>query len=256
MGPGPDTFNFGKLNPAERADLSLLAQGHTAKSIANLTGRSVGAVNERLREARRKTGLGSSREVARLLAAQENRDELIGVGDIAPATASASKATGRGWRWKGAMIVTMTIAGVALAALLMQGPVAVPQTTDSNTSLAGQRFSDPNTDPQSLHNRLLAETRDEMWAPKIEAAIVARLAQIPGVVGPVKVKCGSTICEAAGWLGQLDARSTKGAMRALQDAPLRDSMRALGLDDGTMWFSNDKEHPDRAAFALFWQRKS
>lgn len=58
MGREPDTgIDFGKLNAAERTALSLLARGHTAKSIANLTDRSVGAVNERLREARRKTGV-------------------------------------------------------------------------------------------------------------------------------------------------------------------------------------------------------
>jgi DNA-binding NarL/FixJ family response regulator len=50
MGLEPETtVDFGKLNAAERTALSLLAQGHTAKSIANLTDRSVGAVNERLR---------------------------------------------------------------------------------------------------------------------------------------------------------------------------------------------------------------
>ncbi|HET6407092.1 MAG TPA: sigma factor-like helix-turn-helix DNA-binding protein [Chthoniobacteraceae bacterium] len=54
--------DLARLNEAEREALRLLAEGHTAKSIAGLTGRSVAAVNERLREARRKTGIGSSRE--------------------------------------------------------------------------------------------------------------------------------------------------------------------------------------------------
>jgi DNA-binding CsgD family transcriptional regulator len=50
-----------KLSPNERQVLILLAQGHTTKSIASLLGVSAGAVNERLREARRKTGAASSR---------------------------------------------------------------------------------------------------------------------------------------------------------------------------------------------------
>ena len=75
------SIDFSRLNAAERTVLDLLAQGHTAKSIATITDRSVGSVNERLREARRKTGVGSSRELARLLAAQENRDELIGMAE-------------------------------------------------------------------------------------------------------------------------------------------------------------------------------
>ena len=58
---GRPAVNLGALTPAECEALALLAEGHTAKSIAALTGRSVAAVNERLREARRKTGIGSSR---------------------------------------------------------------------------------------------------------------------------------------------------------------------------------------------------
>jgi DNA-binding CsgD family transcriptional regulator len=75
------------LNDAERGALELLAEGHTVKSIADLTGRSVAAINERLREARRKTGVGSSRELARLLKAQKNRDEKI---DLSAARATAA----------------------------------------------------------------------------------------------------------------------------------------------------------------------
>ena len=57
--------------------LHLLASGHTAKSIASSLGRSETAINERLREARRKTGIGSSRELARILAAQKIWDSNI-----------------------------------------------------------------------------------------------------------------------------------------------------------------------------------
>lgn len=57
--------------------LHLLASGHTIKSIASSLGRSETAINERLREARRKTGIGSSRELARILAAQKIWDKNI-----------------------------------------------------------------------------------------------------------------------------------------------------------------------------------
>lgn len=70
--------DLSRLSDAERQALLLLAEGHTAKSAANALGTTEGAVNERLREARRKTGVGSSRELARRVA-QENRDEKIGV---------------------------------------------------------------------------------------------------------------------------------------------------------------------------------
>jgi DNA-binding CsgD family transcriptional regulator len=57
------------LSEKELEILRLLAGGHTVKSIAVLLGRSEASINERLREARRKTGVGSSRELARMLAA-------------------------------------------------------------------------------------------------------------------------------------------------------------------------------------------
>lgn len=55
----------------------MLAEGHTAKSIAKRLGRTESSINERLRDARRKTGVGSSRELARLLDAQEYWDRKI-----------------------------------------------------------------------------------------------------------------------------------------------------------------------------------
>lgn len=74
--------DLSRLSGIERRILLLLAAGHTAKSAATALGITEGAVNERLREARRKAGVGSSRELARL-ASQENRDEKIGVAQAA-----------------------------------------------------------------------------------------------------------------------------------------------------------------------------
>jgi len=48
--------DLSRLNDAERRVLLMLAEGHTAKSVANAIGSTPAAVNERLREARRKTG--------------------------------------------------------------------------------------------------------------------------------------------------------------------------------------------------------
>ena len=60
-----------RLSEREREVLRLLARGHDVKSVARELGLSSGAVGERLREARRKLGVSSSREAARLLAAEE-----------------------------------------------------------------------------------------------------------------------------------------------------------------------------------------
>ena len=65
------------LTERELEALRLLAAGHTVKSIAATLGRSEASINERLRDARRKTGVGSSRELARLIDAQKIWDRNI-----------------------------------------------------------------------------------------------------------------------------------------------------------------------------------
>ncbi|MFN7387914.1 helix-turn-helix transcriptional regulator [Brevundimonas sp.] len=64
------THSLDRLSDRERDLLILLAQGHTAKTVARVRGLSVNVVNEQLRSARRKTGAMSSRELARAVAAQ------------------------------------------------------------------------------------------------------------------------------------------------------------------------------------------
>src|SRR4051812_30067510 len=64
------------LSDRERQTLRLLGRGHEAKSIASALNLSVHTVNERLRVARRKLGVSSSREAARLLLAHEAGSDL------------------------------------------------------------------------------------------------------------------------------------------------------------------------------------
>ena len=61
------------LNEREKETLRLLLEGHDAKSIARDLNLSVYTVNDRLRDARRKLGVSSSRQAARLLA--QTQDE-------------------------------------------------------------------------------------------------------------------------------------------------------------------------------------
>jgi DNA-binding CsgD family transcriptional regulator len=74
--------DLSRLSHAEREVLNLLAEGHTAKSIASRLGLTPGSVNDRLRSARRKTGVSSSRELARLLHADERWDPKNGTEKI------------------------------------------------------------------------------------------------------------------------------------------------------------------------------
>ncbi|WP_375402425.1 DUF4019 domain-containing protein [uncultured Sphingomonas sp.] len=59
------------LTEKEKQTLRLIVRGHDAKSTARSLGLSVHTINERLRDARRKLAVSSSREAARLLLAAE-----------------------------------------------------------------------------------------------------------------------------------------------------------------------------------------
>ncbi len=78
------------LTDKEKETLRLLLVGHDAKSIANQLNLSVHTINDRLREARRKLDVTSSREAARILASEEEEiqpnnyvHKEIGVADNA-----------------------------------------------------------------------------------------------------------------------------------------------------------------------------
>jgi DNA-binding CsgD family transcriptional regulator len=253
-----------QLNEAERRVLGLLAEGHTAKSIANATASTPAAVNERLREARRKTGVGSSRELARLLRAQENRHELMGVGKRSPPTTSLSELDAQPWRHTTgafAMISFFVVAVAGAAALMTQ---ASPTTTNVDDPLIGAPLVDgPNVGV--LHERVRAEVRDRAWAERKEAAIRGRVSQIPlvGKSGNVlRVTCGSSLCEIAGTLlspkdkAEQDDQNSQvnRTVKALQVPPLPDDLAKLGLKFETGLFTSGKGKPDKLAFLLYYSR--
>lgn len=68
---------FAALTEKERETLRLIVRGHDAKSIARSLDLSVHTINDRLRAARRKLAVSSSREAARLLLQAES-DDVIG----------------------------------------------------------------------------------------------------------------------------------------------------------------------------------
>ncbi|MHA6720588.1 DUF4019 domain-containing protein [Sphingomonas sp. RS6] len=129
------------LTDKEKQTLRLMVRGHDAKSIARSLGLSVHTINERLREARRKMAVSSSREAARLLleaedglapASPENRVDT-GIGeDPAPMTADpvAAPPMGAGWAgrplWIVAGALTMMIALSALAFAVLPPSGALP----------------------------------------------------------------------------------------------------------------------------------
>lgn len=78
----PASPAFWSLTEKEKQTLRLIVCGHDAKSIARELSLSVHTINERLREARRKMAVSSSREAARLLHQAEEAPPPESFGDI------------------------------------------------------------------------------------------------------------------------------------------------------------------------------
>jgi DNA-binding CsgD family transcriptional regulator len=166
-----------RLNDAERQVLQLLAEGHTAKSVANELGSTPAAVNERLREARRKTGASSSRELARLLKSQENRDEQMGVGKPPLLPAHGPVAGAEPWRPHTGVVAMTTLFIVAAgAAFALMSPGNTP--AGEVDPLLGEALpSGPN--PAALHAQIRTETCDRDWAPRTERQFGPELCRSP-----------------------------------------------------------------------------
>ena len=172
---------FAGLTERELEVLRLLAAGHTAKTIAHRLGRSEASINERLRDARRKTGVGSSRELAHILDAQEIWDkkidlpagELTGDSVAQPATSGVKASKGR--------IVMLVALSTAAAAIILtaapsvdQGVVsqAVKETANSQPPLVGNWSLDvsrvPEDErPRSVTMRFRVST-DQKWTTFVE----------------------------------------------------------------------------------------
>lgn len=118
------------LTDKELEVLRMLTAGHTIKSIAATLGRSEASINERLRDARRKTGIGSSRELARLVAGQENwprKTDLSPVGQTGDAEGQPAPAVRHWQKGKIAMFALIPLAaGILFAASATQQPTPAP----------------------------------------------------------------------------------------------------------------------------------
>lgn len=132
------------LSEKEKQTLRLMVRGHDAKSMARQLGLSVHTVNERLRDARRKLEVSSSREAARLLFDAEGAipqnladDDL---GDDADGTAMGQAAIPTNGHRRttlaavtaGAVIMSI-ILGIFAFTMLADAP-ALPAATTATTS--------------------------------------------------------------------------------------------------------------------------
>ncbi len=136
---------FQTLTEKEKQTLRLIVRGHDAKSMARHLGLSVHTVNERLRDARRKLEVSSSREAARRLFDTEGNGPQnladIRLGEAAPATdmgQDAASGTGRGrTRLRAGVIaggVIMSVVVGILALSLLSGGAPPSATTNASSS--------------------------------------------------------------------------------------------------------------------------
>ncbi|MBD3729046.1 MAG: DUF4019 domain-containing protein [Sphingomonadales bacterium] len=123
------------LSDKEKETLRLIVRGHDAKSAARALGLSVHTINERLRVARRKLSVTSSREAARLLLERERetpenlagKDLGDGDGTTPGDVSTVPEARHPGRQGKGRMIALLVGAlamSILAAALLLSTPLA------------------------------------------------------------------------------------------------------------------------------------
>lgn len=119
--PAPDVppSAIDSLSAKELEILQLLAMGHTGKSMAARLGQSEAAINERLRDARRKTGVSSSRELARIVVGQKIWDKNIDLSSSRSSTAEPTQPVNRGRTTSKGLIMIVLPMAAAAAAIVM-----------------------------------------------------------------------------------------------------------------------------------------
>lgn len=149
MSNGPEA-----LSEREKETLRLLLAGHDAKSTASHLGLSVHTVNERLRDARRKLGVSSSREAARLLFQAEQRtpnslaDKSFGVVRKALDVSTNGRPDGRpgagralAWFTGGMLIMSLIVAAFVLSSALPRSGAQKPETAKLQSAAASPSAS-------------------------------------------------------------------------------------------------------------------
>ena len=161
------------LTEKEKQTLRLIVRGHDAKSTARSLGLSVHTINERLRDARRKMAVSSSREAARLLLEVEGGDagspnpELLGDTEIGedgagPRVDQASASIGGAGRAyppariiTGVLLMTLVLGLLALAVL--------PQTASQPPATPAAADAAPNSEVSNTARQFLALLDEGRW---------------------------------------------------------------------------------------------
>jgi DNA-binding CsgD family transcriptional regulator len=193
------------LTEREVEILRLLAAGHTVKTIAARLDRTETSINERLRTARRKTGVGSSRELARLIDVQEICDKKIDLSTPRAAGKGAGHSATIGVRGSKGMIAMLILTPLAAAGLIVAGvpsadqaatPAAVSSAASQPLPLVGRWSLDASEMPEAERPQRVTiafqaapagrwTTRVEIVAPDGSSRYSESTAALDGVPVPV-----------------------------------------------------------------------
>ncbi|WP_299192865.1 DUF4019 domain-containing protein [uncultured Erythrobacter sp.] len=201
------------LTDKEKEALRLLLEGHDTKSSASLLGLSVHTINDRLRNARRKLGVSSSREAARILrdaeglAPQNPAHRSFGVaGDSSSADNAILTQTKRAgpirftWLAGGMLIMSIVIAAAVIA--VVSSPASDSASSAAGPSVdASSTASTPSTNPDDA----VSMDQAEIFLASIDAGDFAQswedggeffqnettLEEWTGVIEPVRSPLGA-----------------------------------------------------------------
>jgi len=163
------------LTEKEKETLRLILHGHDAKSMACQLDLSVHTINERLRGARRKLEVTSSKEAARLLLEEEGDPPNFlghkvlgeaGNGADAPDEEAAKARIPLAWIIGGSLVMSMLIAAIALAAL---SPPAEPAAASLHPASAEPATAPAETDVIRAARSWLALVDAGNWNASWEA---------------------------------------------------------------------------------------
>ncbi|QIG52814.1 DUF4019 domain-containing protein [Altererythrobacter sp. BO-6] len=198
------------LTDKEKEALRLLLAGHDAKSSAGALDISVHTVNDRLRNARRKLGVSSSREAARILGDAEGAGPQIpahtslgiprstGQSDTADLINTAPhKAFGLTWFAGGMLIMSIIIAAAVIVSFANIGSTEAGRTAAQNTVTTETGSPAAADDPVSIARaeKFMARVDARDWEGSWKATgpyfrSQASLAEWTKLIEPVRTPLG------------------------------------------------------------------
>lgn len=255
------------LSPKEREFLSLLGRGHTAKSIAALHAVSEAAVNERFRSARRKTGVASSREIARLIVAQENRHDFI---DLVPTSAMSSDAPRPDTPRRASLLrrwsLPMLASGLLAIAILAHQTSAPTPTLRPNLPPALQSLFAPSPaspDVVALHQEVSTGAPDPAWSSQAKAALSRTyrgVADPSDAITALEIACNASLCEVlAASRDGISPAEVNNLIEAFQSPDVIEAARVLNLEPVIQGFHSSRDDsmrdgPSTFTFVAYWRR--